>query len=96
MDNTHNRKKIQEEHIGNISTINTIYCAYCDYMLICLEKIINWVQKPLIIGSNRLKFLQCLAIFTTDNFCRFLSYTNVLIKSAILPKSSEIYGGTNG
>ena len=65
-------------------------------MVICFERIINWCRKPLIIGSNRLKYLYCLPLFTTDNFYPNLVFTYVLIKSSLLTNKRVNNGGING
>ena len=70
--------------------------AYCLFMVIWLSLIVNLVWKPLIIGSNRLKYLYCLAIFTTDNFYPKLLFANVLIKSSLLTNKRVNDGGING
>ena len=80
-------------------------------MLICLEKMINWVQKPLIIttkvglqpliiGKSYIKQAKnactMYRLLLPIIFAAFNRSLVVLIKSAYLSKTSAKYGGTNG
>ena len=75
-------------------------------MLICLENkglldYNDWKQLIIITKTiNYRKILRnaryLLPVITTDNFWGFFSFTYVLIKSAILPKTTINIGGNNG
>ena len=91
------------EHTGNICCIKTTLCAYCEYMLICLRNWISCYLKQLIIVTKTINYRKILRnaryllpVITTDNFWGFFSFTYVLIKSAILPKTTINIGGNNG
>ena len=75
-------------------------------MLICLEnkRLLGYNDwKPLIIVTKTINYRKIvrnarylLPVITTDNFWGFFSFTYVLIKSAILPKTTINIGGNNG
>ena len=75
-------------------------------MLICLENkgLLDYNdRKPLIIVTKTINYRKILRnaryllpVITTDNFWGFFSFTYVLIKSAILPKTTINIGGNNG
>ena len=71
--------------LGNKGFLN-----YNDWkQLIIVTKTINY-RKIL----RNARYL--LPVITTDNFWGFFSFTYVLIKSAILPKTTINIGGNNG
>ena len=75
-------------------------------MLICLENkgLLDYNdRKQLIIVTKTINYRKILRnaryllpVITTDNFWGFFSFTYVLIKSAILPKTTINIGGNNG
>jgi len=75
-------------------------------MLICLEnrKLLDYNDwKQLIIVTKTINYRKfpifarkILTEITTDNFWGLFSFTYVLIKSAILPKTTGNIGGNNG
>ena len=64
--------------------------SYNDWkQLIIVTKTINYRKFPILARK-------ILTEITTDNFWGFFSFTYVLIKSAILPKTTINIGGNNG